>query len=100
MVVNKAFGATCTLQRFYAATGYAAVPLLLTGLAPVACFGWLATLAGVGWAVAVYIRADQDISGLPLLQAALASVLPILVLLFVSVLLVLIFVGTVFFVAV
>ncbi len=100
MVINKAFGATCTLQRFYAATGYAAVPLLLTGLAPVDCLGGLATLAGVVWAVAVYIRANQDITGLPLLQSALASVLPFLVILFVAVLAAIVFVGTLFVVAV
>ncbi|MEZ4634577.1 MAG: hypothetical protein R2856_06310 [Caldilineaceae bacterium] len=47
MAVNVALGATCTLQRFYAATGYAVVPLLLTAFAPVACLGPLASLIGV-----------------------------------------------------
>lgn len=79
MVVNKAFGATPTLQHFYAATGYAAVPLLLTGLSPIPCLGWLAVIVGSIWAVAVYIRANQDVTGLATFQAAAAVFLPAVV---------------------
>ena len=82
MAVNVALGATCTLQRFYAATGYAVVPLLLTAFAPVACLGPLASLIGVLWAIAVYVRANQDVTGLPLLHSGLAVALPALILLF------------------
>lgn len=76
MAINKAFGATPTLQHFYAATGYAAVPLLLTGLSPIPCLGWLAVIVGSFWAAVVYIRANQDVTGLPTFQAAAAVLLP------------------------
>ncbi|MBX2997395.1 MAG: hypothetical protein KF893_02705 [Caldilineaceae bacterium] len=76
MVVNKALGATPTLQHFYAATGYAAVPLLLTGLSPIPCLGWLAVILGTIWAVAVYVRANQDVTGFPPAKAATAVFLP------------------------
>jgi len=94
MVVNKALGATCTLQRFYAATGFAAVPLLLTGLSPVACLGALATVAGVLWAVAVYLRANQDVTGLSLLHSGMAIVLPALVVIFGALLVIALSFGT------
>jgi hypothetical protein len=80
MVANKSFGATPTLQHFYAATGYAAVPLLLTGLAPIPCLGWLAVLVGTLWSAVVYIRANQDVTGLLIYRAAAAVLLPALVL--------------------
>jgi hypothetical protein len=80
MVANKAFGATPTLQHFYAATGYAFVPLLLTGLAPIPCLGWLAVLVGALWSAVVYIRANQDVTGLSTYQAAAAVLLPALIL--------------------
>lgn len=80
MVANKSFGATPTLQHFYAATGYAAVPLLLTGLAPIPCLGWLAVLVGTLWSAVVYIRANQDVTGLSIYRAAAAVLLPALVL--------------------
>jgi hypothetical protein len=76
MVVNKAFGATMTLQRFYAATGYSVVPLLLTGLSPIPCIGDLFAFLGGAWAVAVYVRANQDITGFPLGRSAIAVFLP------------------------
>jgi hypothetical protein len=76
MVVNRALGATPTLQHFYAATGYAAVPLLLTGLSPIPCLGWLAVVVGMIWAAAVYVRANQDVTGFPPVKAATAVFLP------------------------
>ncbi len=81
---SKLFGAHNTLQRFYAATGYAAVPLLLTGLGPVPCLGTLATLAGVVWAAAVYVRATAEVNNLSPLQALAAVFLPLAVLLLVA----------------
>lgn len=81
MVINKAFGATPTLQQFYAATGYAAVPLLLTGLSLIPCLGWLAVIVGTIWSAVVYIRANQDVTGLATFQAAAAVVLPAAILL-------------------
>jgi hypothetical protein len=80
VVANKAFGATMTLQYFYAATGYAALPLLLTGLGPVPCLGPLATLAGVVWAAVIYICANEEVTGLTRGKAVAATLLPILLL--------------------
>ncbi len=76
MVVNKALGGHTTLQHFYAATGFAAVPLLLTGLSPIPCLGALAVISGIGWSLAVYIRANAEITGLDLPRAAAAVLLP------------------------
>ncbi len=76
MVLNKALGATNTLQRFYAATAFAFVPLLFTGLAPIPCVGqplsWLARL----WAVAVYLQANRQVTGFSWSRAAVAVLLP------------------------
>lgn len=76
MLVDKAWGATMTLQRFYAATGYASIPLVLTGLSPISCIGNIAAFLGVVWAVAVYVRANQDITHFSLARSAAAIVLP------------------------
>ena len=77
MVANKGLGGNVTMQRFYAATGYAAAPLLLTGLSPIPCLGTLAGLVGVGWSLAVYVRANAEVTGLPLPRAAAAALLPL-----------------------
>jgi len=76
MVANKTLGGHTTLQHFFAATGYAAAPLLLTALSPIPCLGALATLGAVGWALAVYIRANAQVTGLALSRSALAVLLP------------------------
>lgn len=76
MLANKALGGHVTLQRFYAATGYAAVPLLLTGLSPIPCLGAFAVVVGLSWSLAVYVRANAEISGLPIQRAAVAVLLP------------------------
>jgi len=77
LVANKGLGGNVTMQRFYAATSYAAAPLLLTGLSPVPCLGALAGLVGIGWSLAVYMRANAEITGLPLPRAAAAVLLPL-----------------------
>ncbi len=77
MVANKALGATVTLQRFYAATGFAAGPLLLTGLQPIPCLGPAASAVGFLWALAVYVYANADVTGFSLGRAALAAALPL-----------------------
>ena len=77
MVVNKLLGATNTLQRFYAATGFAAVPLLLSGLSPIPCLGGLFSLVAWLWALAVYVRANQAVTGFSTGRALLAVFLPL-----------------------
>jgi hypothetical protein len=76
MIANKALGATMTLQRFYAATGYASIPLVLTGLNPIPCLGPLLGLVGIIWSVVIYARANEDITGLPRPRAIVAVLLP------------------------
>lgn len=77
LVANKGLGGNVTMQRFYAATSFAAAPLLLTGLSPIPCLGSLAGLAGIGWSLAVYVRANAEVTGLPLPRAAAAVLLPL-----------------------
>ena len=77
LLANKALGGHVTLQRFYAATGYAATPLLLLGLSPIPCLGALAAVVGVGWSLAVYMRANAEVTGLALPRSAAAVLLPI-----------------------
>ncbi|MBX3054172.1 MAG: hypothetical protein KF753_22055 [Caldilineaceae bacterium] len=79
MVANKALGGNITLQRFYAATSFAAAPLLLLALSPIPCLGSVATLGGVGWSLAVYARANRDVTGLEWPRAIGAVLLPGLV---------------------
>jgi hypothetical protein len=76
LVVAKLLGAGTTLQRFYAATGYAYVPLLLTGLSPIPCLGALASLAGLVWTFMVYVQAVEVVTQLGRGKAALCVLLP------------------------
>ncbi|MCL4832588.1 MAG: hypothetical protein KJZ86_09115 [Caldilineaceae bacterium] len=76
MLANKALGGHVTLQRFYAATGFAAVPLLFTGLLPIPCLGLFAGVGAVGWSLAVYIRANAEVTGLSMPRAVAAVLLP------------------------
>lgn len=64
LVMAKLLGAPTTLQRFYALTSYAAVPLLLTGLSPIPCLGVLAVVVAFVWASAVYLFAVRAATGL------------------------------------
>lgn len=75
-VICKLFGTTTTLQHFFAATSYAAVPLLLTGLYFVPVLGVLAVLAGAVWGVLVYAHAVRAVAGLNIVHAALSVVAP------------------------
>lgn len=77
LVANKGLGGHVTMQRFYAATSYAAAPLLLTGLSPIPCLGTVAGLVGIGWCLAVYVQANAEVTGLPLPRAAAAVLLPL-----------------------
>jgi hypothetical protein len=80
MVANKLLGATGTLQRFYAATSFATVPLLLTGLSPIPCVGAVFNILAAAWSFTVYVKANQAFTGFSLTQALLAVVLPVIVL--------------------
>ena len=76
----KGLGATMTLQRFYAATGYFAVPLILTNLTVIP---YLGDLLGVGisvWALLVYARGVQVVGRLDGLRVVASLVIPLLAL--------------------
>jgi hypothetical protein len=70
------FGATTTLQHFFAATSYAAVPLLLTGLAFIPILGALAVLVGWAWSAVVYAVAVRSITGLDTVRTVLSILAP------------------------
>ncbi len=84
MACNKALGATNRLQPFFAATGFAAAPLLLIGLSPIPCLGRFCSLVGVIWAFFVYARANEEVTCLPRQRSLAAVLLPLLLILIVS----------------
>jgi hypothetical protein len=85
----RLMGASNTLQAFYAATAFAAVPLVLAGLAPIPWIGPLLAIAAVVLAFAVYYKAVRYATKLDggrtflcmLLPLAVGLVLPLLALL-------------------
>ena len=75
----RLMGAANTLQAFVAATSFAAVPLLLTGLAPIPWIGPLLTFAGSVLAFAVYFKAMQFVTRLDAGRTVLCMLLPLAV---------------------
>lgn len=75
----KSLGATMTLQRFFAATGYFVVPLVLTNLTVIPFIGGL--IGGVIglWAAVVYAKGVQVIGRLDGLRVIASLLLPIIV---------------------
>lgn len=88
LLVSKLFGATATLQHFYAATSYAYLPLILTALGPVPCLGPLAILVALIWSLFVYVRAVQHVTHLDTGRAILSVILPVAFMMLVGILLV------------
>lgn len=76
LVVLKLLGATTTLQRFYAVTGYAAIPLILLGLGQIPWLGALLTLIAYAWALTIYIQVLRVETGLDAWRVILAVLLP------------------------
>ncbi len=76
LLVSKLLGATTTLQRFYAATSYAYLPLLLTSLQPIPYLGALATFVAVIWTIILYVRIVQLLTGLNAGHSVLSVLLP------------------------
>lgn len=75
----RLMGASNTLQAFFAATSFAAVPLLLTGLAPVPWIGPIFAFVGSVLAFAVYFQAMQFVTKLDGGRTALCLLLPLAV---------------------
>lgn len=76
LIVGKLFGATTTLQNFYAATSYAYVPLILTILRPIPYLGALAVIVGLVWTFILYVRIVQLVTGLEFGPTVLSVLLP------------------------
>ena len=76
LIVAKLLGATTTLQRFYALTSYAAIPLVLTILGPIPCLGFIAGLIAYLWAFAIYLVAVREVTGTSLGYAFLCILAP------------------------
>jgi hypothetical protein len=76
LVVAKLLGAGTTLPRFYGATAYAALPLLLTALAPLPWVGGAFVLVGWLWAVVLYSMAVRAATESSWGRAIFASLLP------------------------
>lgn len=77
--VARLMGATNNLQSFFAATSFAAVPLLLTGLLPIPCLGPLAAAAGLILAFVVYFNAVHVATRLDIGRALVCMLLPLAV---------------------
>ncbi len=75
----KALGATMTLQRFYAATGYFAVPLVLTNLTVIPYLGNLLGAVIALWALLVYAKGVQEAGQLGPLRVVASLVLPLFI---------------------
>ena len=80
LLAAKVWSAPATLQRFLAVTSYAAVPMILTGLGPIPCLGFLAQIVAVAWMTAVYATSVRALTGLDWGRTALAILLPAAVL--------------------
>lgn len=75
----RLMGASNTLQAFYAATAFIAVPLLLTALAPIPVLGPLLVLAALVLAFAVYYKAVRFVTKLDGGRTFLCMLLPLAV---------------------
>lgn len=78
LLVARLLGATptITLQRFYAATSYAFLPLVLTMLAPLACVGPIAGLAAWLWSFLLYVATVRFAAEVDTGKAVIAVLAP------------------------
>jgi hypothetical protein len=76
LVVAHWLGSPATLQRFYALTSYAALPLVLTGLGIIPCVGVLINLLAGAYALVIYIFGVRAATRLTPGRAILAAVAP------------------------
>ncbi|MCS6826488.1 MAG: YIP1 family protein [Caldilinea sp.] len=72
----RLFGATNRLQTFFAATGFTAAPMLLTGLAPIPLLGPLAVVVAWIWAALFYYQAVRYVTRLDPVRTLLCMALP------------------------
>jgi hypothetical protein len=72
----RMMGAHNNLQMFFAATSFTAVPMLLTGLAPIPFFGPVAVILAWVWSLIVYYHAVRLATGLDAARTLLSMALP------------------------
>ncbi|MFZ1770235.1 MAG: hypothetical protein WAU00_13610 [Caldilinea sp.] len=75
----RLMGGNVVLQTLFAATSFTAVPLLLTGLAPLPFIGPLALVASLVWAIALYYLAVRQVTQLDAARTLLCMFLPIVI---------------------
>ncbi len=73
-----------TLQRFYAATAYAFLPLTLTMLAPLACIGPVLGVIAWMWALLLYIATVRFVANLDMGSTLIAIFAPLALLLLIG----------------
>jgi hypothetical protein len=76
LLVAKLLAARTTLPRFYGATAYAALPLLLTALAPLPWAGGAFVLVAWVWAIVIYSAAVRAATESSWGRAIFAALLP------------------------
>jgi hypothetical protein len=76
LLAAKVWGAPTTLQRFFALTSYAAVPMILSGLGPIPCLGAVAQTLAIAWMSVVYGASVRAVTGLDWVRTVLAILLP------------------------
>lgn len=76
-LVTHWLGSPVTIQRFYALTSYAALPLILTGLNIIPCLGPLVSLFAIIYAAVVYVFGVRAASGLSAGRAVVATLAPL-----------------------
>ena len=79
LLLLKAQGATTTLQRFYAYTAYAALPLTLTGLGAIPVLGLLLRVGAWLWALLIYVRILEAETGLASGKIIVAVLTPVVI---------------------
>ena len=81
LAAAKFMGARTTLQAFFAATSFAFVPLVLTGLVAIPFIGPVLALVGVAWSFLLYVQIVVWTTHLPVARIILSMLLPVAVLL-------------------
>jgi hypothetical protein len=81
LATARFMGAQATLETFFAATSFAFVPLVLTGLVALPLIGPLLAVAGVGWGFLLYVQTACWATRLSVARIVLSMLLPIAVLL-------------------
>jgi hypothetical protein len=75
----RLMGANNNLQLFFAATSFTAVPMLLTGLAPIPVLGSVAVVAAWIWSAVLYYQAVRYVTQLDAVRTLLSMFLPVVV---------------------